>query len=163
MLYAIIVHTYVKYMYIHVYWTCASMVAVVTLTGRVLPLPNQICYDDNDQDDNSHTNKSTYHSSCNSPCCYTTNSGTCCWWSCCLRWWWLSWCLRWRGWCWRWGSCSCRRVANTLNIPQTNQIMQLFFKALKVHACLIHKSAFESAVQPAYMYIQALFEFLITC
>ena len=93
---AIVVHTYVKYVYIHVCWTCATMVAVVTLTGWVLPLPNQICYDDNDQDDNSRTNESTYYSSCDSSCCYTTNTRrTCCWWSCCLRWWWLSWCLRW--------------------------------------------------------------------
>ena len=96
--------------YIHVYWTCATMVAVITLTGWVLCLPNQIHYDDNDQDDENCTNKSTYHSSCNSPCIRTTTNwrGTCCWccWRLCLRWW-LSWCFRWQlGWCWR--CCSCR-------------------------------------------------------
>ena len=100
-------YTYIKY--IHVRWTCATMVAVVTLTGWVRPPPTKICYDDNDQDDNSHTNKSTYHSSCNSPCWCTTNiRGTCCrcCWSCWLSWW-LSWWLRWLwGWCWRW--CGCR-------------------------------------------------------
>ena len=86
-----------------------TMVAVVTLTGWVLPLPTTICYDDNTQDDESYTDKYTYHCSCNSPCITTSTRGTCwcCWsWSCCLRWW-LSWWLRWlRGWCWRW--CSCR-------------------------------------------------------
>ena len=105
----IVVHMYVKYVYIHAYWTCASMVAVVTLTAWVLPPPNQICYDD--QNDNSRTNKSTNHSSCNTPCIttYRTRGICCCCWSCylsCYLSWWLSWWLRWlRGWCWRRSSC----------------------------------------------------------